>query len=348
MCSRSAYKNPCEGYLTLVRTGIYPGTFDPITNGHVDIIERAAKVVDRLIVAIAFNSAKSPLFSAEVREAQVRRELAGLPTGACEVLVVRFDHLLIKFAQEQGAQFILTPEVTNCVSASRTQQNEVLAEEAADKTLAAFREDAARLGVHLLIGSLALKAPRSDDTRFVNRSFLIDPAGDILARYDKIHMFDVAVSETETYRESDGYRPGDRAVIAEIDGVSVGLTICYDVRFPGLYRTLAEAGAEIITVPSAFSPVTGAAHWESLLRARAIETGSMILAPAQTGTHAASRGRARTTHGHSLAVGPWGEILGDGGDLPGVTLVDFSPGDVKDCRQRIPALCHGRQYKSPA
>ncbi len=254
---------------------------------------------------------------------------------------------LVRQAAEAGASFVLTPEVTNCVSASRTRQNEVLVEEAEDRTLAALRDDAAALGIHLLIGSLALKDPKPADARFVNRSFLIDPDGEILSRYDKVHMFDVAVSETETYRESDGYRPGDQVVLADLDGTPVGLSICYDVRFPGLYRMLAQSGAGIITVPSAFSPVTGAAHWESLLRARAIETGAFVLAPAQTGTHTATRGRARKTHGHSLAVGPWGEILADGGDLPGVTLVDLSLDDVEDCRRRIPSLRHDRAYTSP-
>lgn len=254
---------------------------------------------------------------------------------------------MVEEAVAAGASFILTPEVTNCVSTSRSHQNAVLTEEAEDPTLAALRDDAARLGVHVLIGSLALKDPMGADDRFVNRSFLIGPGGNILARYDKIHMFDVTVSETETYRESDGYRPGDRAVLANVDGVPVGMTICYDVRFPDLYRNLGQAGAGIVTVPSAFSPVTGAAHWETLLRSRAIENGSFVLAPAQTGRHEISRGRPRSTHGHSLAVGPWGEILADGGDLPGVTIVDLSLDDVEQCRRRIPSLRHDRAYTSP-
>ena len=214
-------------------------------------------------------------------------------------------------------------------------------------TLAALQDDAARFGVHLLIGSLALKDPKGDDTRFVNRSFLIGPDGQVLARYDKIHMFDVTVSETETYRESSGYRPGESAILTDIEGVSLGMTICYDIRFPSLYRALAQGGAEILTVPSAFSPVTGVAHWDHLLRARAIETGAFVLAPAQTGTHDAQKGRARTTYGHSLAVGPWGDVLADGGDKPGVTFVDLDPSDVKDCRQRIPSLRHDRTYAGP-
>lgn len=249
----------------------------------------------------------------------------------------------VEQAAEVGARFVLTPEVTNCVSASRTRQNEVLRREVEDETLAALCADAERLGVWILIGSLALK--QAEGERFVNRSFLIGPDGAVRAKYDKIHMFDVEISETETYRESDGYQPGDAAVLSEVDGVPVGLTICYDLRFPYLYRGMAKAGARILTVPSAFSPETGAAHWETLLRARAIETGSFILAPAQCGEHRAVRGRSRRTHGHSLAVDPWGRVLADGGDLPGVVLVDLELSLVDDVRRRLPSLTHERQYK---
>lgn len=249
----------------------------------------------------------------------------------------------VEQAAEAGARFVLTPEVTNCVSASRTRQNEVLRREDEDETLAALCADAERLGVWILIGSLALK--QAEGERFVNRSFLIGPDGAVRAKYDKIHMFDVEISETETYRESDGYQPGDAAVLSEVDGVPVGLTICYDLRFPYLYRGMAKAGARILTVPSAFSPETGAAHWETLLRARAIETGSFILAPAQCGEHRAVRGRSRRTHGHSLAVDPWGRVLADGGDLPGVVLVDLELSLVDDVRRRLPSLTHERQYK---
>lgn len=250
---------------------------------------------------------------------------------------------LVDEAAGKGARFVLTPEVTNCVSASRARQAEVLRPEGEDPTLAALREDAARLGIWLLIGSLALKPEEGE--RFVNRSFLISPAGEITARYDKIHMFDVQISETETYRESDGYRPGNEAVMGEVDGIPVGLTICYDVRFPYMYRGMSKAGAKVLTVPSAFSPETGAAHWEVLLRARAIETGSYVLAPAQCGTHKASAGRVRSTHGHSLAVDPWGRVLADGGNMPGVSLVDLDPALVDDVRRRLPSLTHEREYK---
>ena len=249
-------------------------------------------------------------------------------------------------AAESGARFVLTPEVTNCVSASRSRQKEVLRPESQDLTLAALRAEAARHGIWLLIGSLGLVDPDGDG-RFVNRSFLIAPDGEIAARYDKIHMFDVAISEVETYRESDGYRPGGHAQIADVDGTMIGMTVCYDVRFPYLYRELAHSGARILTVPAAFSPETGVAHWETLLRARAIETGSFVLAPAQCGQHTASRGKSRRTHGHSLAIDPWGMVLADGGDLPGVTLVDLDLAKVDDVRSRLPSLTHDRDYTPP-
>ena len=253
---------------------------------------------------------------------------------------------LVARAVEEGAALVLTPEVTNCVSASRSRQREVLRSEGEDPTLAALREDAARHGVWLSIGSLAL---RTDDPegRFANRSFLVAPDGAVAARYDKIHMFDVAVSAEETYRESAGYRPGDRAVVADTALGRIGMTVCYDVRFPGLYRKLAQAGAEVLTVPSAFSPVTGAAHWEPLLRARAIETGAWVLAPAQCGRHAAVQGRERRTHGHSLAVDPWGAVVADAGEAPGVTVVEVDLGAVAEARRRVPSLTHDRAYEGP-
>jgi predicted amidohydrolase len=217
----------------------------------------------------------------------------------------------------------------------------VLRAQAEDPTLAGLRTVAAESGIWLLIGSLALK---TEEERFANRSFLVAPDGGIAAWYDKIHMFDVEVSETETYRESAGYRPGDRLVTADALGTRIGLTVCYDVRFPQLYRALAQAGAEVLTVPSAFSPVTGAAHWETLLRARAIETGAWVLAPAQTGEHLASQGRARTTYGHSMAVAPWGEVVADAGTDPGVTMVDVDLSQVAAARRRVPSLTHDRPF----
>lgn len=253
---------------------------------------------------------------------------------------------LIAEAAGRGAGFVLTPEVTNCVSQDRAQQTRVLQHEPDDVTLAGLRAAAVRHGVWLSIGSLALKTD-DPDGRFANRSFLIDPAGQIVARYDKIHMFDVAVSETETYRESAGYRPGSRAVVADTPFAKIGLGICYDLRFAYLYRALAQAGAQVLLVPSAFSPVTGAAHWEPLLRARAIETGSYVLAAAQTGTHRATTGKPRKTYGHSMAVSPWGEVLVDMGPDPGIALVDLDPAQVAQSRKRIAALSHDRPFEGP-
>ncbi|MEI4260708.1 carbon-nitrogen hydrolase family protein [Roseovarius sp. D0-M9] len=253
---------------------------------------------------------------------------------------------LIEQAAKDDAAFILTPEVTNCVSADRAHQIEVLAHEVDDKTLAALRALAARLRIWIQVGSLALKTGDADG-RFANRSFLIGPDGAIVARYDKIHMFDVTISAQESYRESAGYRPGAQAVLAPTELGMIGMTICYDVRFPQLYRHLAQRGAQILTVPSAFSPVTGAAHWHVLLRARAIETGAYILAPAQSGTHAARAGKPRQTYGHSLAVSPWGEVLADGGAGQGVIYVDLDMAEVAQARQRIPALLHDPEFGGP-
>lgn len=249
-------------------------------------------------------------------------------------------------AVAQGAEFVLTPEVSNCISTSREHQRAVLHFEEDDPTLAALCSDAQRLGIWLLIGSLAL---RTDDVdgRFANRSFLIDPQGAIVARYDKIHMFDVQVTPTETYRESAGYRPGAQAVLADTTFAKIGMTICYDVRFPALYQTLARAGAQILTVPSAFSPITGAAHWHALLRARAIETGCFVIAPAQTGTHASVAHKTRETYGHSLVVSPWGEVILDAGAKPGVYPFELEIAQVDAARARVPSMNHIRPFSGP-
>lgn len=246
---------------------------------------------------------------------------------------------MMREAKAGGAEFILTPEVTNCISNSRSHQREVLQHEAEDQTLAAMRAEAKALGVWLLIGSLGLKTNDADG-RFANRSFMINPDGEFIARYDKIHMFDVAIDERETFRESAGYRPGTEAVLAETDFGNVGMTICYDLRFPQLHRKLTHAGATILTSPAAFSPVSGAAHWHVLLRARAIETGCFVLAPAQCGDHQVSRGAPRTTYGHSLVIAPWGEVLADGGTAPGVVFADLELSAIEAARGRIPTLTH--------
>lgn len=257
---------------------------------------------------------------------------------------------MIREAASAGATFVLTPEATNLLSPDRKRQAAVLKPEAEDPTLSALRAEAKAAGIWLLIGSLALKGDDPGDERFVNRSFLIDPEGTVAARYDKLHMFDVTISETEQYRESSAYRPGDRAVLTRAAGQPVGMTICYDVRFPHLYRQLAQAGARILTVPSAFSTTTGKAHWEALLRARAIENGCFVLAPAQCGTHPAPHSPdhlPRQSHGHSLAVDPWGNILADGGISMGVTLVSLDLEAVDRARSRIPSLTHDRPFDGP-
>lgn len=253
---------------------------------------------------------------------------------------------LIRQAVSSGAEFVLTPEVTNCVSGSRIHQQSVLQNQRDDQTLLALRALTGELGIWLLIGSLALK---TDDPgqRFVNRSFMIGPDGQIAAQYDKIHMFDAQISDAESYRESAGYQPGSTAMLATTDLGKVGMTICYDVRFPYLYRALARAGAQILTVPAVFSVVTGAAHWETLLRARAIETGCFVLAPAQTGTHPATSGKPRQSWGHSLAIAPWGEVLADAGTKTGVTILDLDLTDVDAARRRVPSLNHDRDFKGP-
>lgn len=256
---------------------------------------------------------------------------------------------LIRAAAGRGAAFVLTPEATNILNADRATQDRLLRTEEDDPTLAALRADARALGIWLLIGSLSLKTRDAQDGRLTNRSFLIAPDGTVRARYDKLHMFDVTISATESYRESAAFRPGARAVLA--DGPwPIGMTICYDLRFPHLYRDLAQAGARLLTVPAAFNDTTGSAHWEVLLRARAIETGCYVLAPAQCGAHESTfcpDRRPRRSHGHSLAIDPWGKVLADGGKLPGITLVELDPAAVVGARSRIPSLTHDRPYAGP-
>ena len=253
----------------------------------------------------------------------------------------------LRKARAEGVEFVLTPEVSNLISTDRARQMQLLRREEDDPTLAALGSLAAELDIWLLIGSLALRSETPEPAPFVNRSMLIDPAGQTAARYDKIHMFDVDIGPGERYAESAAFRPGRAAVLVETGFGPLGMTVCYDLRFPGLYRDLARAGAVMLSVPAAFSPVTGAAHWEVLLRARAIETGCFVLAPAQTGAHAAQSGRSRETYGHSMVVGPWGDVLFDAGTEPGVYLCDLDLQQVADARHRIPSLAHGRSYDAP-
>ena len=274
-------------------------------------------------------------------------KVAALQLCASDDPVANLAHTLsmVQQASEAGAQFIATPEVTNCVSSSRRRQNEVLALQENDQTLAAMCTAAARFGVWISVGSLALKLP--DDDRFTNRSFMIDPSGQIVAQYDKIHMFDVTLSETEQYRESDGYRAGDHAVIADTAFGKIGMTICYDIRFPHLYRGLAKSGASILLIPAAFAQPTGRAHWEVLLRARAIETGCFVIAAAQTGEHQTTQGRPRKTYGHSMIVSPWGEIMADAGEDQGIIYADLDLSLVESTRARVPSILSNQSFSEP-
>lgn len=252
----------------------------------------------------------------------------------------------IREAAGAGADLIVTPECTNIVSSDRAYQREVLRFEHEDITLAAIQAEAERLGIYIVIGSLCLKT-RDDDGRFANRSFLINRKGKIAARYDKIHMFNMEVSETERYSESESYRPGREAVLGPTRFGQIGMTVCYDLRFPHLYRRLAQGGAQVLSIPAAFNDTTGRAHWEVLVRARAIENTCFVLAPAQCGEHASHGGRPRRTWGHSFAVDPWGKILVDGGTEPGAHVVDLDIGQVEATRVRLRSLFHDRSFDGP-
>lgn len=245
---------------------------------------------------------------------------------------------MIGEAKSAGAEYVLTPEMTNILVAKREQLFAAVVEEEADASLATLRELARKLGVYIHIGSLAIKI--SPD-RAANRSFLVSPKGDIAARYDKIHMFDVDLADGESYRESRNYRPGELAVLADLPWGRLGLTVCYDLRFPALYRALAEAGATMLAIPSAFTKQTGEAHWHVLIRTRAIENGCFVFAAAQGGKHE----NGRETYGHSLIVDPWGRILAEGGIEPGVVMAEIDPAEVANARARIPSLQHGRRFE---
>jgi predicted amidohydrolase len=240
-------------------------------------------------------------------------------------------------AKSAGADYVLTPEMTNIID-KRERLLAMIVEEERDPTLAALREAARTHAMYIHIGSLAIKA--SPD-RAANRSFLIDRRGDVVARYDKIHMFDVDLAGGESYRESHSYRPGDLAVVADLPWGRLGVTICYDLRFPALYRALAESGASFFSIPSAFTRPTGEAHWHVLMRARAIENGCFVFAAAQGGKHESGR----ESFGHSLVVDPWGQILAEAGTEPGVIYAEIDPAQVSAARSRIPSLYHGRRFE---
>jgi predicted amidohydrolase len=244
---------------------------------------------------------------------------------------------LIREAKSKGADFIATPEMTSLFEAETDALFAKTKPEAEDTALKAFRALAHELKVWLLIGSLPIRVA---ERQCANRSFLIDPSGKVVTTYDKIHMFDVDLAGGEVYRESRNYRPGEVAVVADLPWGKLGLTVCYDLRFPQLYRALAKAGASFITIPAAFTHTTGMAHWHVLQRARAIETGCFIIAPAQAGTHE----NKRRTFGHSLIVAPWGEILAGAGEEPGVIVADIDPAKVTEARGRVPSLTHDRRF----
>jgi len=244
---------------------------------------------------------------------------------------------LIRQAAAEGADYVLTPEVSNMMQENRKALFAHLAAEEDDVSLKAYRALAAELKIHLHVGSLALRATPE---RAVNRSFLIGPDGAVIASYDKIHMFDIDLPGGESYRESANYQPGETAVISDLPWGRIGLTICYDLRFPALYRALAESGASFLTVPAAFTKKTGEAHWHALLRARAIENGCFVFAAAQGGLHE----NKRETFGHSLIIAPWGEILAEGGTEPGVFMAKIDPARVTAARNSVPSLQHGRRF----
>lgn len=251
---------------------------------------------------------------------------------------------LIRRAVQGGARLVLTPEGTNLLVQDRDRREALLADEGDDGAVAGLKALAAELGVWLLIGSAIVKSGRADDARAANRSLLIDDRGETVARYDKLHVYDVDLPTGERWRESAAVRPGERAVVAPTPWGGLGLTVCYDVRFPHLFRTLARAGADMIAVPAAFTVPTGEAHWETLLRARAIETGCFILAPAQGGSHA----DGRRTWGRSTVVGPWGEVIGRlDHDRPDVLFADLDLSAVGRARRAVPQLTHDRDFAPP-
>jgi predicted amidohydrolase len=250
---------------------------------------------------------------------------------------------LIRQACDAGATFITTPEVSNFIESGQRRRAKAR-READDPFLAGMRELARETGAWLLLGSLVIDpADNSDDERLANRSFLIDAKGDIVARYDKIHMFDIDLPGGESYRESNAYRPGGATVVAETPWGKLGMTVCYDVRFPYLYRSLAHAGAEFLSVPSVFTVPTGTAHWHVLLRARAIENACFVFAPAAWGEHAGGR----RSYGHSLIVDPWGRVLADGGEGVGIVTAEIDPAEIAKARGMVPSLRHDREFTPP-
>jgi predicted amidohydrolase len=247
---------------------------------------------------------------------------------------------LARRARDQGAELIMTPEVSDMIEPDRKLRFEKARAEGEHPMLTAARELARELEAHLLLGSIVVKL---EAETLANRSFLIRPDGEIARRYDKIHMFDVDLPNGERYRESAVFRPGAAAAVTPLPWGVLGMTVCYDLRFPYLYRALAQAGADFLTIPAAFTVPTGRAHWHVLMRARAIENGCFVFAPAQWGEHA----NGRRTYGHSLIVAPWGEVLAEAEDGTGVILAEIDPAKVLEARRQVPSLSHDRNFASP-
>ncbi|MDF1747352.1 MAG: carbon-nitrogen hydrolase family protein [Alphaproteobacteria bacterium] len=248
---------------------------------------------------------------------------------------------LIRQAAAMGAELVALPEVVNLMQRDRSQSSQVAALESEDASLAGYKALAAELGIWIHAGSLVIRL--ADDKRFANRGFLIDPTGQVQAQYDKIHMFDVDLANGESYRESNGFRPGTHATLAQTPWGGYGMAVCYDLRFPHLFRDLAKSGARVLAVPAAFTRTTGQAHWHTLLRARAIENGCFVIAPAQCGDHE----DGRKTYGHALVIDPWGEILADGGEEPGIVIATLDLNRVAEVRGMVPSLNNDLPYDKP-
>lgn len=267
-----------------------------------------------------------------------RAALIQLQSGRRPAVNIDAAIKLIRKAKDRGAHYVQTPEMTNLMEAERERLLELVSPEDSDAGLAALRDTARDLRIWLHVGSLAVKV---GPEVAANRSYLIDPNGDVVASYDKIHMFDVDLANGESYRESRLFRPGDRAVVGDLPWGRIGLSICYDLRFPALYRALAEAGSSFIAVPAAFTRQTGEAHWHVLVRARAIENGCYVFAAAQGGLHE----NGRETFGHSIVVDPWGVVIAENGTEPGIVMAEVDPAAVTAARSRIPSLQHGRRFE---
>jgi predicted amidohydrolase len=267
----------------------------------------------------------------------VRVALIQLRSGRDPLVNLETAVALIREAKSAGATYVQTPEMTNILEADRARLHAVISPEETCPVLAGFCELARETGLTIHVGSLAIKTGPS---RAANRAFVIAPSGEIVARYDKIHMFDVDLANGESYRESDAFQHGDHGVLVDLPFGRLGLSICYDMRFPHLYRALAEGGAQVLTAPAAFTRQTGEAHWHILLRSRAIENGAFMLAAAQGGTH----DNNRQTYGHSLVIDPWGRVVAEGGTEPGVIVADLDLDQVALVRKRIPSLANGRRF----